>query len=82
MQISNNLPQEFFVQIKGLEDHLKGRITLYQGIKGFDLEIDIVQSESGKIYNHVKSMYNHEDPRDAIDMAVQHLKDYLVSKSK
>lgn len=82
MQILNTFPQEFFVRLHGLDEHLKGRITLYQGVHGFDLEIDIVQKESGKIYNHVKSMYNESDAREAIDMAVQYLKDYLVSKSQ
>ena len=81
MQILNTFPQEFFVRLHGLDEHLKGRITLYQGVHGFDLEIDIVQKESGKIYNHVKSMYNESDAREAIDMAVQYLKDYLVQKN-
>lgn len=80
MQLSNSFPQEHFIRLKGLDPHFTGRITLYRGMNGFDIEIDIVQSESGKIYNHVKSLYNQEDPRDALDSAVQYLKDYLVSK--
>lgn len=81
MQLSNDFPQEHFVRLGHLDPHFKGRITLYQATSGFDVEIDIVQSETGKIYNHVKSMYNQDDPREALDIAVQYLKDYLNSKN-
>lgn len=64
----------------GLDPHFVGRIVLYQSRSGFDVEIDIVQAETGKIYNHVKSLYNQEDPRESLDIAVQYLKDYLHTK--
>ena len=80
MVMSNHFPQEHFLRLGHLDPYFKGRIIIYQGPGGYDLEIDIVQSETGKIYNHVKSMYNQDDPREALDSAVQCLRDYLHSK--
>lgn len=78
--MSIEFPQEHMIELKGLSPFLVGRITIYQQEEKYNVEIDIVQNESGKIYNHVKSMYGEDEPREALDMAVQHLKDFLDSK--
>ncbi|MAX67040.1 MAG: hypothetical protein QF441_16065 [Bacteriovoracaceae bacterium] len=78
--LQNNFPQEHFIELVGLSPFLVGRITLFQQENLFNVEVDIIQSESGKIYNHVKSLYNQDDARDALDMSVQYLKDYLDAK--
>ena len=81
MQLSDYFPQEHFIKLQGLDPHFVGRIILFKANRGFDVEIDIVQSETGKIYNHVRSLYNQEEPREALDSAVQYLKDYLHNKA-
>ena len=80
--MTNHFPQEYFIRLHGLDPHFVGRITLYQGSNGVDVEIDIVQKDSGKIYNHVKSLYNQDEARESVDIAVQYLQDYLSSKSE
>lgn len=75
-----NSEKEYYVELNGLSPHFVGRITLYPHGSNFNVEIDIVQSETGKIYNHVKSLHNQSDSRDAVDLAVYHLKKYLDSK--
>ena len=73
-------PQEHLVELKGLSPYLVGRITIFRHEQFFNVEIDIIQNESGKIYNHVRSMYNQPEAREALDLAVQYLKDFLDSK--
>jgi hypothetical protein len=80
MNKTSEFPQEHFVELKGLSPHFVGRITVYEDRTKFNLEIDIVQTESGKIYNHVDSLYGEEEVQDALASAVQVLKNYLDSK--
>lgn len=81
MQLSSQFPQEHLVELIGLSPTFVGRITLYKQNDGkIDAEIDIVQTESGKIYTHVKSLYNHADARDLLDLCVHHLKQFLQQK--
>jgi hypothetical protein len=82
--IENEYPQEYFIELDGLSPILVGRVTIFEVISThncfYNLEIDIVQSESGKIYNHVRSMFNQVEAREALDSAVQYLKEHLESK--
>lgn len=78
--IDNDFPQEHYIELTGLSPHFVGRIVIFKQEELFNVEIDIVQNESGKIYNHVKSLYQQPEPREALDTAVQHLKNYLQSK--
>jgi len=73
-------PQEYLIELSGISPYFIGRIVIHQNDQFFNVDIDIVQSESGKIINHVKSLYNEPDARDALDSSVQHLKNYLDSK--
>lgn len=79
-QIKNEFPQEFFIELQGLSPFLVGRIVIIENGAAFDVEIDIVQKESGKIFNHVTILYGQADAREALDLAVHHLKQYLQSK--
>jgi len=76
----DNFPQEHLIELNGLSPFLVGRITIFKQDIKFNVEIDIIQNKSGKIYRHVRSMYGEEEVRDALDMAVQYLKDYLEEK--
>ena len=81
MRVSTEYPQEHLIELLGLSPSFVGRITLYKQNNGnIDAEIDIVQSESGKIYSHVRSLYNHSDARDLLDLCVHYLKLFLDSK--
>lgn len=75
-----DFPQEKLVELKGLSPYLLGRITIFQDQQKFNLEIDIIQSESGKIYNHVKSIFGEYDLEDALAGAMQELQSFLDSK--
>ncbi len=78
--IGNEFPQEHLIELSGLSPFLVGRIVIFEQATLFNVEIDLVQKETGKIFNHVKSMFNCDDPREALDLAVQYLKDFLDSK--
>ena len=82
MNSNNNFPQEHLVELKGLSDVLVGRITVYKNEHKYNLEIDIIQKESGKIYNHVDSLFGLEDVKDALASSIQILSDFLNSKTK
>ncbi len=76
----SEFPQEHFIELSGLSPFLVGRIQIFMQYNLFNVEIDIIQQESGKIHNHVKSLYNQDDAREALDYSVQVLKNYLELK--
>lgn len=71
-------PQEHLVELGGLSPHLVGRICVYKEGSKLNLEIDIIQSESGKIFKHVKSLYGQDDLQDALASALQIFKFFLL----
>lgn len=75
-----SFPCEFFIELEGISPFLVGRIVISQHGSTFNAEIDIVQNESGKIYNHVNIIYGESDPRETLDLAVHSLKRYLQNK--
>jgi hypothetical protein len=75
-------PQEHFVELKGLSHFLVGRIVVDKGHRGFDAQIDIIQVESGKIYNHVAILYGQMDAKEALDLGVHQLKKFLENSAK
>ncbi|TDJ05406.1 MAG: hypothetical protein E2O68_06425 [Deltaproteobacteria bacterium] len=68
-------PQDYFVKIENEEHHI-GRITLNKA-KHFNVEIDIVQKESKKIFRHVDMLFDIKDRVEAIDSGVQVLANFL-----
>jgi hypothetical protein len=80
--------EEHLIELKGLSPLLLGRITLSEsqpssmseGLILFNVEVDIIQSESGKIFNHVTILYNEPDRREALNLGVHHLQKFLNSK--
>ncbi len=79
-KIDETFPKELLIELKGLSPELVGRIIVSRNANLFDVEVDIVQSESGKIFNHVTILYKQDDDRDAINMGVRHLQSYLNRK--
>jgi glutathionyl-hydroquinone reductase len=80
LKITDEFPQDFYVELTGLSPDYVGRITIYQNGSKYNLEIDIVQNESGKIYTHVDSLYDRSDARDSVDFSMHILKKFLDSK--
>lgn len=74
-------PKDYFVEFGG-DDFLMGRITIFEISNKYNVDIDIVQKESGKIFKHVHSLYDQDDHREAIDLSVYHLKKFLDEQSK
>ncbi len=72
-------PKEEYVELRGLSPELVGRISVNKNRELFEAEVDIVLSESGKIYKHIDIVYKLEDEREALTMGVHRLKKYLSS---
>lgn len=72
-------PQEFFIKL-GEHPYLVGRLTLNWINKKFNVEIDIVQIESKKIWSHVDILYGVDEKDECLERAVQRLSDYLKTK--
>ena len=77
MLMSDQFPQEHLVELKGLSPEFVGRIILFKQGNDYQSEIDIVQSETGKIYSHVKSVYHADEARELLDLSVHYLKEFL-----
>ncbi len=75
-------PSENFIKLEGISPYLEGRVIVNQTEIGFDAEVDIVLSESGKIYKHVAIIYNQADHKEALDQGYRQLKKYLNSLKK
>ena len=81
-------PQDYFVKIEN-DPHRIGRITINRQEKGpssqhpliYNIEIDIVGTESKKIWYHVDRLFNFEDKNEGIDAAVQRLAQFLRTSS-
>lgn len=80
MQLSTEFPQEHLIELSGLSPAFVGRIMLFKQGEMINAEIDIVQAESGKIYSHVKSLYNHDEARELLDLCVHYLKEFLDAR--
>ncbi len=73
-------PIDYFVPLNG-QEYLLGRITLNKANRGahdvFNVEIDLVQRESKKIWRHVENLYHIPDEREAIELAMQKLSEFV-----
>jgi hypothetical protein len=79
LNIPNEYPCEHFIELKGLSPYLEGRLTINKTEIGFDTDVDIILSESGKIYKHITVLYNSSDFREALDLGYHALKKHLKS---
>jgi glutathionyl-hydroquinone reductase len=73
-------PQEHFIELLGLSPHYVGRITVNRLNTNYYVDLDIVHSESGKIYQHIESLWDQANPEDALAFAVHRFKKFLDSK--
>ena len=74
--------EEHFIELKGLSPYLVGRIGITTYGENYNVEVDIIHTESGKIFNHVIILYNESDKREALNLGVHHLQKFLDAKSK
>ena len=72
--------QEHFIELLGLSPDYVGRIILNRLSENYYVELDIVHSESGKIYQHIESLWDQTNPEDALAFAVHRFKKFLDSK--
>ncbi len=76
-------PLEYFVPLNG-NQFLLGKITLSPMKKGmqdyYHMEIDLVLTESKKIYRHIGIFDCRESKDEAIDLAIQRLSEFVRSK--
>lgn len=77
MTMQKTFPQEHYIELKGLSPYIVGRVTINQEVNCYHAEVDLVLQESGKIYQHVTMLYDQEDARETLDLAVHYLKKYL-----
>ena len=78
--LKENYPQEVFIKLENNHDQFVGRITLNKSREKFHVEVDILFSESKKIYIHVGSLYNFPDSRDGVEQGVQLLAKFVRGK--
>lgn len=81
---------EKYIELKGLSPDLIGRlqVTPKATLKAtpkkkslYDVEIDIILSESGKIYKHVAILYDIEGAQEALSLGIFRLKKFLLASS-
>ena len=75
------MEKEYYIEVQGLSPYLVGRIVVLPQGNHFTTEVDIVQGESGKIYAHVKTLFNQNNERESVDLAVHYLKQYMHQKN-
>ena len=73
-------PKDFFVRLEN-DEYREGRISVNKLNSEFMAEIDIVQKESRKIWQHVKSIYSCPTEHDALEDASYLLGKYLKGES-
>jgi len=78
-------PHDFFVPLEGNPNHL-GRLTLLCIGEGdyslYNVEIDIVEKEAKKIFQHIGILYNFNDIHEAMDQSMQKLADFISQQKK
>lgn len=78
--IITEFPHETFIKIEN-EPYFAGRITVNKLGDKFNAEIDIVNTETLKIYKHIDVLYNFSVAEEAHDNAIQKLSNVLKGQS-
>jgi hypothetical protein len=80
IQVKNEYPKDFIVELKGLSPYIVGRVSVsFDGLH-YDCETDIVFSETGKIYTHISIRRTLEDEKEAFDQGLHDLKMHMRKK--
>jgi hypothetical protein len=82
--VNKEYPIDYFVPLTG-DEFLLGRITVNKLMlakgQAFNVEIDLVQSESRKIWRHIQNLYQIPDEQEALELAMQKLSEFVRNKS-
>ena len=66
-------PVEKYVEFTN-DPFFLGRIVVHKVKDAFHVEVDVVQTESHKIYRHIGSLYGFDDFADALEMGYRELR--------
>ncbi|OUR99936.1 hypothetical protein A9Q84_02590 [Halobacteriovorax marinus] len=78
--MKEEFPKDYFITIEG-DSFREGRISVNKLNQEYVAEIDIVQIESRKIWQHVKTIYGRSTARDALEDGSYTLGKYLRGES-
>ena len=70
-------PQTFFIPFQGIS-HCLGRLVVYKHHNGFSVEIDIVLTETKKIFKHIGTVHDNIAIEDIIAHATQILRESIT----
>ena len=79
--MSKTYPYDYFVQLEGDPYHM-GRITVTKTQDYFNAEINLVNSESQKIFSHVSMIFQELDEEELLQKSIQRLSEYLEKLKK
>lgn len=71
-----SFPHEVYLDIEN-EPFFKGRIIVNKVSRGYQADIDIVSTESQRIYKHVGQVFEPSDAEEALDSAIYKLSQFL-----
>jgi hypothetical protein len=69
-------PKEYFIELTDNKT-LLGRILVTKTQKKFMIELDLVLTESRKIYKHLETFFSMDDEDEVLSLAVSKLRDYF-----
>ena len=73
---------EKFIKINKLHPFYEGRVIVNNISGRFSAEIAIVHSETKKIFQYVDTTYGADEAKEALDLGIQILSDYLLKKKR
>lgn len=68
-----SFPLEKIVEFTN-DPYFLGRIVVHQVKERFHVEVDVVSTESHKIFKHIGTLYDFDDPSDALEMGYRELR--------
>lgn len=80
--MNSDFSKDYIIELVGLSPKVVGRVTIYKSPPYYNLEIDLIQADSGKIFKHVRSMYGELDHGDALNLAMHYLRDFFKHKKQ
>lgn len=69
----DSFPVEKYVEFTN-DPFFLGRIVVHKVKDSFHVEVDVVQTESHKIYQHIGRLYGLDDFEDALEMGYRELR--------
>lgn len=80
-ELSSPFPKELFFPLEN-EPYFLGRLTINQILEEYSVEIDIVNTESKKIFYHVDMLFRRQNYEDAVQEGIDCLSKFLLKPRK